>query len=208
MIQAPLTRMSYRPPTDYYCAELAPLDEQICGLIAKRKELSENNPGFPELERIASWSKQFGLDENWLRRVFASLYTERHYSPEPPIEPARFLKFVPILKSVEIDKVIYAATHLKQYSNASVVYVEAEVNIDEPNVRLRYAHFNLDISPEYQCRMNGGSGHSKRMQHSFIVTPPLPDDLTGIEFRLSVKRFPQEPEIQELSLPETPVTIK
>lgn len=208
MIRGSSVRMSFNPPADYYCEELAPLDEQVCGLIAKRKELSENNPGFPELERIESWSKQFGLDENWLRRVFASLHNERHYSPEPPIEPAGFLKFVPILKSVEIDQIIYAVTHMKQYSNASVVYIEVEVNRDEPNVRLRYANFDLAISPEYRCRMNGGSGHSKWMQHSFIVTPPLPDNLSGIEFRLSAKRFPQEPEIQELSLPEIPVTIK
>lgn len=42
---------SFRPPTNYYCEELVPVDEQICGLLAKRKELSNNNPGFPNLDR-------------------------------------------------------------------------------------------------------------------------------------------------------------
>lgn len=198
--------MSFRPPTDYYCEELAPIDEQICGLLAKRKELSNNNPGFPKLDRISAWSHQYELDEDWLRRIFAYLYGEHHFVPQ--IEPAGFLKFVPILKSVEIDSVMYAVTHMKQYSNASVVYIETEVNSDEPYIRLGHVSSELSISPEYQCRFNGGSGQKKGMQHSFVVTPSLPEDLTGVEFRFSVKPYPLEPQIQELFLDESTVTIK
>ena len=199
-------RMSFRPPTDYYCEELAPIDEQICGLLAKRKELSNNNPGFPNLDQISEWSQQYGLDEDWLRTIFAYMYGERHLQEQ--IEPTEFLNFVPILKYVEVDSILYAVTHMKQYSNASVVYLETEVNIAEPYVRLGHAHFELSISPEYQCRPNGGCGQDRGMQHSFVVTPSLPDDLTGVEFCLTVKPFRHEQEIQELFLAETSVTIK
>ena len=199
-------RMPFRPPTDYYCEELATIDEQICVLLAKRKELSNNNPGFPNLDRISAWSQQYGLDEDWLRMNFAYMYGEHHLLP--PIEPAGFLKFVPILKSVEVDSIMYAVTHMKQYSNASVVYIETEVNNDEPYVRLGHASFELFISSEYQCRQSSGSGHGKGMQHSFVVTPALPDDVNGIEFCLSVKPLRENPQFQEVSFKETTVTIK
>ena len=187
MRKTSLTRMSFRPPSDYYCEEVAPIDEQICGLLAKRKELSNNNPGFPNLDRISEWSQQYGLDEDWLRRIFAYMHGKHHLQTQ--IEPTEFLKFVPILKSVEVDSIMYAVTHMKQYSNSSVVYIETEVNTAEPYVRLGHANFELSISPEYQCRPNGGCGQDRGMQHSFVVTPSLPDDLTGVEFHLSVTPF-------------------
>ena len=86
-----------------------------------------------------------------------------------PVDPAGFVKFVPVLKSVVIDNMMYAVTHMKQYSNASVVYIETEVNTAEAFVRLGHASFELFISPEYQCRQSSGCGHGKGMQHSFVV---------------------------------------
>ncbi len=56
-----MNAMPFHPPTDYYCKELAPLDEEICSLLAKRKELSNQNPGFPDPDLIARWSQAFGL---------------------------------------------------------------------------------------------------------------------------------------------------
>ena len=206
MRKTSLMRMSFHSPTDSYCEEVAPIDEQICGLLAKRKELSNNNPGFPNLERILEWSQQYGLDEDWLRRIFAYMYGEHHM--QILIEPTEFLKFVPILKSIEVDSIIYSITHMKQYSNASVVYIETEINSTEPYVRLGHANFELSISPEYLCRPNGGCGQERVMQHSFVVTPSLPDDLTGVEFSLTVKPYHQEPKIQELFITEKSVTSK
>jgi hypothetical protein len=37
-------QMPFHAPTDYYCEVLAPIDEQICALLVKRKELSQNKP--------------------------------------------------------------------------------------------------------------------------------------------------------------------
>ena len=97
---------------------------------------------------------------------------------------------------------------MKQYCNASVVYIETEVNTAEPYARLDHASFELFISPEYQCRPNGGCGHNKGMQHSFVVSPPLPDEVTEVEFRLTIKPLRDVPEIQTVALSELSLTIK
>lgn len=199
-------RMPFRPPTDYYCELLAQIDEEICALLAKRKELSNNNTGFPHLDSITAWSQEYGLNEDMVLSVFGTLFHENRFHTH--VEPTGFLNFVSILKSMEIDSVFYAVTHMKQYENASVVYIETEVNTTEHYVRLGHAGFELFISPEYQCRSNGGCGQSKGMQHSFVVTPPLPDDVTGVEFCLTIKPFSEVPEIQTVALKELSVTIK
>ena len=202
----PSRRISFHPPTEHYCEELASIDGQICELLAKRKELSGNNPGFPNLERILAWSQQYELNEDWLQRIFSFMY--REYQRPIISEPASFLRFVPILKLLEDNNIIYSLTYMKQYSNASVVYIEAELNDSDPNVRFGHAYFELFISDKYQCRPDGGCGQRRGMQHSFVVVPPLPDDLTGIEFHLSVKPFRPDLEMQEIFLEEKTVTIK
>lgn len=200
--------MAFQPPTDYYCEPLAPTDEQICALIAKRKELSENNPGFPSFELITVWCERYELNEAMTQSLFATMYNENFFSDHFQVEPTDFLKFVAILKCVEIDNILFSVTHMKQYSNASVVNIETEVNNSEPYVRLGHARVELFISPDYQSRQHQGSGHGKGMQYSFVVTPPLPDDVTGLEFRLSIKPFHEIPEVQIVALTESTVTIK
>ncbi|WP_018306584.1 hypothetical protein [Desulfitobacterium hafniense] len=200
-----MNAMPFHPPTDYYCKELAPLDEEICSLLAKRKELSNQNPGFPEPDLIARWSQAFGLKEYWLSIVFAHLLSEEQI--HITVEPVEFLRFIPVLRSVTVDKLSHTVTYLKQYSNASIVYIETEVITSEPfGGHLGHAMFELSIAPEYLCTPNGGGGSGKTMQHSFVVTPPLPDDVSGVEFHFRVKPLP-EPEFQRVLLKEIAVTI-
>lgn len=106
------------------------------------------------------------------------------------------MKFVPILKSLTKDGVLYAVTYMKQYENASVVYVETEVEADQTNVIFGHSHFELSITPKHIVRSNGGSGHDKGMQHSFVVVPSLPDDVSNVKFTLAIKPFPEIPEMQ------------
>lgn len=199
-------RMQFRAPTEYYCETLVPIDERICAMLEKRKEVSQNNPGFPHLNMISSWCHKYGLKEELMRSIFASLYYEHRFIPH--IEPSGFIKFVSVLKSVEIEGVLIAVTHIKQYKNASVIYIEAEANIDEPNYRFEHLHFELFISQDYACRPSGGSGHDKSIQHSFIVTPPLPDDVDGLEFRITTKPFDKALKPQAITLQDLTVTIK
>jgi hypothetical protein len=192
-------------PTDYYCQSLTPVDEQLCALIARRKELSQNNPGFPPEELITAWCDQHGLNKHLMWGIFSSLYNEHHF--EPVVEPAGFVKFLPVLKSVEVDQVMYTVTHLKQYGNASVVALEVELKTDDPYSQIGHAALELNISPEYKCRQNGGHSQGGGMQYTFVVTPPLPDDLTGIEFGLTVKPFPAPPEFRSFVTEAVAVSI-
>ena len=201
-------QMPFRAPTDYYCEALAPIDEQICALLAKRKELSQNKPGYPQLERISIWSQQYGLREDFVRMLFASFYHESSFLPR--VEPIEFVKFVPILKSVGVDGVLYAVTHMKQYSNASVVNIETVIQKDETNDRFVPPQIELTISSEYSCRSDAGFVHNKGLQHSYVVIPPLPDDISGVEFCLNIKPQPyhQIPDRRVLVEKEFTVTIK
>jgi hypothetical protein len=195
-----------KAPTDYYCESLAPIDRQLCALIAERKQRCNDNPGFPPEESLTAWCEQYGLNKDFIFRIFSSLYHEHHF--EPMVEPAGFLKFLPVMKSTAVDQIMYTVTHLKQYENASVVSVEIEAKTGDPCHGIGHAMLQLDISPEYNCRHNGGYSQGNGMQQSFVVTPSLPDDLNGLEFRLTIKPFPDVPEFRQLFTEEVTVTVK
>lgn len=197
---------TFHPPTDYYNESLTLTDKQICELIAKRKELSGNNPGFPDMEKIAAWCVEYGLNEEMISGIFTSLYFENKFRTLADV-PKRFIKFIPILKSVVVENAVFVITHMKQYENASVVFVEAELDTDKSNITLERCQFELSISPEYQCRMDSGSGRQKGVQYSFAIFPSLPDDVSELEFTLTIKPFPRE-EIQPIAFPEAVVKIK
>lgn len=200
-----MNRMQFRAPTEYYCESLAPIDEQICAVLAKRREISQNNPGFPYLDMISAWCHRYELNEELMRSIFASLYFEHRFFPQ--IEPKGFIGFVPVLKSVEMEEALFTITHIKKYKNASMVYVEAEADLDEKNARFERTHFELFISKEYVCRPNGGCGSNKGIQRSFVVIPPLPDDVNELEFRITVKPHEAVPVTQPIQR-ELTVTIK
>ena len=63
-----LKRMPFERPTEHY-------DEQICEMLKLRKQLSNNNPGFPPFEYIFKWAETFELYENFLKNVFGTLIT-------------------------------------------------------------------------------------------------------------------------------------
>ncbi|KGK89647.1 hypothetical protein DP73_09825 [Desulfosporosinus sp. HMP52] len=197
---------SFDAPTDYYCEHLTGIDEQICELLAKRKELSNNKPGFPGMELINAWCERYALNKPMLLSLFGIMYNEPIPVLQEQIEPDEFLRFVPILKSVQLDDFFYAVTYMKQYKNASVVSVEIELDSIEENVRIGHAGLELFISPDYQCRPSRGGGDNKGMQHSFIVTPSLPDDVTNMEFKLTVRPHNYHPKV--VALAKSPVTIK
>jgi len=203
-----LIREMFHAPVGYYCESLAAIDEQICALFAERKVISENNPGFPSLDLISAWCKQYNLSKHEVWSIFSSMSNESSSLPQEQIEPTEFLRFVPILKSVELDNIFYAVTYMKQYKNASVVSLEVELNSSEENIRLEYAGFELFISPNYQCRPARGGGDDKGIQHSFVVTPSLPDDVTGLEFRLTVRSHRERDKRKIALLTKSPITIK
>ena len=47
-----IKRMPFEPPTEHYDKKIEAIDEQICNLIKQRKDISNNNPGFPTKQLI------------------------------------------------------------------------------------------------------------------------------------------------------------
>ena len=72
-----MKRMPFEPPTEHYDEEIEAIDEQICNLIKQRKDLSNNNPGFPTKQLIANWAKKYNFYEDFLNSVFAHFLNEQ-----------------------------------------------------------------------------------------------------------------------------------
>lgn len=176
-----MKRMKFNRPTNYYDEKIKQIDEKICELIKKRKEASDNNPGYPPFEYISCWAEKFDLYDDLLKSIFSSLYNEKSY--KPMIEPEGFRSNLPILKSVEVDNSFFSIIYIRQYSNCSIV----NLNIDWDNTsdsaenELKHSHFELLINDQYDCRFTSGTGGDGHCNYSFIVSPPLPDNVSGIQ---------------------------
>jgi hypothetical protein len=92
-----MKRMPFEPPTEHYDEQLSPIDEQICSLLKQRKDISNNNPGFPPLENISRWAEKYGLYEDLLRSLFGVLENDEFFRPQ--VEPTDFQKYIKVLKS-------------------------------------------------------------------------------------------------------------
>lgn len=171
-------------PTDHYDKKLLQVDEQICALLKQRKELSNNNPGFPPEEVISNWAAKYDLYKEYLFSLFGALRMEDFFKPR--VEPTGFRKHIPVLKSIEKDDRFYSVTAIRQYENASIVqlYIDWDEPEDSPIERVnRYKinSFELFISKQYDCWQKRARGSIGHLTYNFIVSPPLPDDISEID---------------------------
>lgn len=171
-------------PTDHYDENLIHIDEHICALLKLRKGLS-NNPGIPSDDVISKWALKYELYEDFLYQLFGTMKYENLFKSR--IEPTGFRKNLSVLKSVEVGERIYTVTVIKQYENASVI--QLHIDWDEPDdssidliSKCRNSNFELFISEEYDCRKGRAGGRQGYYSYSFIVTPPLPDEISGFDF--------------------------
>lgn len=180
-----MKRMPFERPTEHYDERIIHIDEQICSLIKQRKDISGNHPGFPPFELITKWSASFGVYEDLLKALFGTMMNEEHF--KPMVEPAAFRKHIPLLKAAEQGERFYTLTSIKQFSNASVLVLNIDWD-EEPELQFNareHHHFELFISEQYDCRMISGGSRSDHASYKYVVSPPLPDDLSGIEFRFT-----------------------
>lgn len=182
-----LKMMPFERPTEHYNERLITVDEQICELLKYRKELSDHNPGFPPFEYISKWAKTFDLSEDFLKAVFGTLLNEEHF--KPMVEPSGFRKHIPVLKSVEDGEFFYTINSIRQYNNASVVTftMDWDVTTEVPSNPHKYSHYEMHIGEKYDCRMTNGGGASGHASYNYVISPPLPDDISGIE--LVIKEY-------------------
>ncbi|MFY0518584.1 hypothetical protein [Lysinibacillus sp. UGB7] len=180
-----MNRESDSGPTDHYDEQLLTIDEQICALIQQRRNLSNNNPGLPPDEAMSIWAKKYGFYEAYLASLFYMMRTENHYKPR--VEPTDFRKYIPVLKSLEKDGRNYTVSFIRQYENASVVQllVDWDATNDTPINLIQKSsrnHFELSLGEPYECRLDRSGGSTGHYSTNFVVTPPLPDDIAGLDF--------------------------
>ena len=167
---------------DYYDEQLYSIDEQICALLKKRHELSNKKPGCPPDEVVSKWAKKYGFYEEYLLSLFGMMPMADFFIPR--VEPIGFRKYMPVLKAVEKDERFYSITYIRQYENASVVQLNIgwdEVD-DKPLKMVNHNRFDLYVGEQYDCRMDRGSGTTGSLMNNYIVSPALPDDISGIKF--------------------------
>lgn len=191
--------MPFERPTDYYDNRALRIDGEICELLKTRREVTNGNPGFPPLDYISQWAQEYGHYESQLHALFNLIMREDYY--RPVLEPTGFRKIVQIFKSTIVDEKMYYIAYLRQYENATVVYLNIdweEKSSNEYNPGL----YELDIegSKEYHARMQGGSGSSGQYSFNFIVDPPLPDDPQGIKMIFKKVKLPHEKNSTDVEL--------
>ncbi|PWV90598.1 hypothetical protein DFQ01_14111 [Paenibacillus cellulosilyticus] len=194
-----MKRLPYERPTKHYDERVISIDEQICSLLKQRKVLADQDPGYPPFAYIEKWAAEYEFEAEFLKSIFGTIYGERWY--KPVIEPIEFRKHIPVLTSVEHDGKFYTVNGVRQYSNASVItfYMEWDVT-DELNHSKRRNHFELDLGEGYECRMDTGGGGAGYLSFTYVVSPPLPDNLTGtvLTFREFARPHKNEPTSKEI----------
>ncbi|TSB47921.1 chorismate mutase [Alkalicoccobacillus porphyridii] len=178
---------SFEPPTDYYDPSIQDIDEQICKLVNERKKRSDNNPGFPPQRLLSSWAKEYQFYEEFLNGLFSTLVNED--LQQPIIVPKVFLKNIPILKAHGENDVFYSMTTMRQFQNASLIYLTCDRYIPAEALHQHehheYPHLELFIEGDdktYNCQWQGGGGSADHMSNTYVVSPPLPDDVSGLTF--------------------------
>ncbi|PEF40747.1 hypothetical protein CON84_03685 [Bacillus sp. AFS094228] len=87
-----MKRMPFEQPTDHYDKKVFSIDEQLCALLKQRKEISNNDPGFPPHKNISNWAQRFGLYEDLLNTVFGTLRNDEEFRPR--VEPKKFRRHI------------------------------------------------------------------------------------------------------------------
>jgi hypothetical protein len=195
-----MRRLPMERPTDHYDARLFKIDEQLCALLEERREISNQNPGYPPFKSIECWADRYHLYPDLLKSLFNMLLNEEVYLPV--VEPTGFRNYLPVLRHVEQDNQVYTLSGIRQYENASVVNLSIHGDCLERENEFMRAHtyIELDLGEGYHCYVDQGASSGGNSVYNFVVSPALPDDLAGIAFVFSeyerpLKRKPKGIEI-------------
>ncbi|MFD0050943.1 hypothetical protein ACFVHQ_16655 [Actinomycetes bacterium NPDC127524] len=186
-----MKRIHFESAAKYYDESIIKIDEQTCALLKKRREQSNSNPGIPAAGLLKKWASEYELYEDLLRGLFSMLRDEETF--RPIVEPNQYRKLLSVLKLVEKEDSVYSVTFIKQYKNASVVNLNIDREIPSgPDDRENRFNglWELKINGDYYCRMTGGGGSDGHISYKFVVSPPLPDSLSGLELVFTENRNP------------------
>lgn len=173
-----------------YNKRLLSIDGEICKLLNQRKEISKKDLSFPPDEIISSLANEYGFRKEYLESLFTTIEMEDSFKLD--IIPTGFREYLPVLKFHEKEGVMYAVTFIRQYANASIVYLDMDwdekKDVLEANDNPDFLELSIDDT--YFCRPEGGGGTAGHMSYHYIVSPALPDDLIGIELVFKEPHWP------------------
>lgn len=181
----------FERPTEHYDERVKEIDKEICRLIKQRSETVED-PGMPTDELISIWANEYHFYEDFLNGLFGHILAEKYFFPQ--IEPKNFIESIPVLSSFQKDDLFYAITSIRQYENASVLYLSVDHDTyDGDDVHLAHAMIGHDLElnvvdaagVKYYCQNRGSGGFGSHTSFQFLITPPLEKDLKGISFKFS-----------------------
>ena len=156
------------------------IGEQLCQSLKQCKMIFEQDPFFSFSKYIPHWSKRFDFYKEFLETVFEAIRNSEEFRPR--IIPKEFKKHIPVFKSIEKGQCFYSVPFIRQYKNVSIVQFNIDrVPIDILNTEYIDSYFELFLGEQYECRRQNSFGSEVHSSTSFIVSPSLPDDLSGIE---------------------------
>ncbi|WP_019913700.1 hypothetical protein [Paenibacillus sp. HW567] len=178
-------RMPIRGIAFEYNDEAKQIDAQILELFRQRKAVAGGKGLFPEMETIEQWSAEFGLEATEITFILSHLNEarpRRHFWDES----GGLIGVLPIMKTTLEGDVEYTLTHAMQYEKYSIVTLEVKyfketvspVNI-QPELTLA-----VQGDADYEVDGHGARGGGPHLQLQFMVSPPLPKDLSNVSFSL------------------------
>ena len=185
-------RMTFEPTESldtYYNESLLSIDKRLCELLNDRKKIV-NRELIPPDKVVSSLADEYGFQKEYLQSFFTTISMEDIF--QPIVETVQFRKYLPVLKTYENQGMLYTVTYIRQYSNASVLYLHVDWEERNEAIESNYDPdlFDMFIDDTYICRSEGGGGTTGHMSYSYTISPALPDDLTGIELFFKESRVP------------------
>ncbi|MGN7764559.1 hypothetical protein [Paenibacillus sp. 22594] len=179
------SRMPIRGMQNEYNDEAKRVDEQILELYRQRKSVSGGKNLFPDPETVEQWSVQLGLEASEIRFILSNLNEarpRRHFWEEP----GALLGVLPIMKTTLQDDAEYTLTHAMQHEKLSIVtleirYLKETVGHVNVNAELMLAVVG---DTDYEIDGHGAHGGGAHLQMQFMVSPPLPEEISSVEFSL------------------------
>ncbi|ANS75425.1 hypothetical protein AWM70_13060 [Paenibacillus yonginensis] len=192
-----------------YNEEIREIDEQILALVHQRRSMPPKGSFMPSEEQVRIWAEKWNLSEIKIYELVRAMNrppqrrTYSNFSGE-------LRTVVPLMKQTDNGNFRFHMTHMMQYANWSELHLKVnyEGELDD-NVSLNL-NLNLDIAggeAEYTVRRgSGGQSPSGEAAMTFLIEPPLPDELAGLDLLL----VPFEPVFQrpvELQVLQEPIKL-
>ncbi|OZB94434.1 hypothetical protein [Paenibacillus sp. XY044] len=187
-------------PNDYD-EEIRAVDTQLIELLNHRKALAKGRRCFPPMVVLKEFEEKSGLKPPYLNWLFHSINGGFHRTRTDG--PGELQGILQIMKTTVQEGYQYMITHAMQHEHGSIVHIEIrpqKIDNDSPDFHPR---LQLEVTcpdVEYSVHRNGSRGGGGASSMSFLVEPPLPEQLDTVHFALIPFEEPMEFRRREIFL--------